>query len=47
MRTLMKEFEKHKKLFTTDGRDIRIDLPEPFEDLDMPGRVDSGQLTIT
>jgi hypothetical protein len=43
----MEYFEERKKFFTTDGRDIRIDLPEPFEDLDMPGIVDRGQLTIT
>ena len=45
MRELMKAFEIQKKGFTTNSRDIRIDLPEPFENLTMEG-VAEGEITI-
>ncbi len=47
MSDLMQEFEKRKKLFTTDAKDIEIDLPEPFENLNIPGRVGDGLLIVT
>jgi hypothetical protein len=46
MRRLMINFDVRKKAFTKDSRDIRIDLPEPLANLDMPGRVNEGQVTI-
>lgn len=46
MRELMKNFEIQKKGFTTNSRDIRIDLPEPFENLTLDGVVQGGEITI-
>jgi hypothetical protein len=46
MRTLMKNFEKKKKLFSADSGDIHIDLPEPYQDLYLDDRVVGGQITI-
>ncbi|KAE8452931.1 hypothetical protein EG329_013203 [Mollisiaceae sp. DMI_Dod_QoI] len=45
MRELMRGFEIQKKGFTTNSGDIRIDLPEPFENLNMDGVV-GGEITI-
>lgn len=47
MRILMKDFDNKKKLFTKGSRDIRITLPEPLDGLDIPGKVEQGQITIT
>jgi hypothetical protein len=47
MRTLMRRFDVHKRKFMKGHRDIKIDLPAPFEDLDMDNRVVGGQITIT
>jgi hypothetical protein len=46
MRILMKRFEIKKKRFVKDGRDVRIELPEPFHNLDIPDRVDKGLILI-
>lgn len=47
MRELMKRFDVHKRRFERGHRDIKIDLPEPYENLDMDTRVIGGQITIT
>jgi len=47
MRVLMKRFDIHKKKFAKGHRDIKIDLPEPFEDLNKENIVIGGQITIT
>lgn len=47
MRVLMKRFDVHKRKFAKGHRDIKIDLPEPFEDLDKDNIVVGGQITIT
>jgi hypothetical protein len=46
MRVLMKRFDVHKRKFAKGHRDIKLDLPEPFQDLDMDNRVVGGQITI-
>jgi hypothetical protein len=46
MRELMKKFDILKRNFRRDGRDRRLDLPEPHENLDIPGRVKEGEGTI-
>ena len=46
MRILMKRFEVRKKRFVKDGRDVRIELPEPFHNLNIPDRVDKGLILI-
>lgn len=45
MRELMKRFEIQKKGFTANSRDIKLDLPEPFENLNISGVV-GGEITI-
>ena len=48
MRKLMKKFDERKKKFSrNDARDIPLDLPKPLENLNIPGKVLGGQLTIT
>ncbi|KAH0538333.1 hypothetical protein FGG08_005068 [Glutinoglossum americanum] len=47
MRELMKEFNKLKRKFKKDHRDMKIDLPEPLHNLDMDNRVIGGEITIT
>lgn len=47
MRALMKEFDIKKRQFTSDFRDIRLDLPEPLENLNLEGRVRGGEIKIT
>jgi len=47
MRHIMREFDLFKREFKNDGRDIKMDLPEPLNTLTIPGRVDEGELIIT
>jgi hypothetical protein len=47
MRALMKRFDIQKLKFRKGQRDIKIDLPEPFENLDIENKVIGGQITIT
>jgi hypothetical protein len=47
MRKLMKQFDNHKKKFKSDYRSMRVDLPGPLQNLDINGRVRSGEITIT
>jgi hypothetical protein len=47
IRAIMKEFDGYKRKFASGSRDMKIDLPEPLENLDIKGKVDKGLLTIT
>jgi hypothetical protein len=47
MRDLISKFDVHKRKFMRGYRDIKIDLPEPFENLNLDNRVSGGQITIT
>jgi hypothetical protein len=47
MRMLMKSFERHKRRFRKDYPDIKMDLPEPLQNLTIDGKVDQGEITIT
>jgi len=47
MRDLISKFDVHKRKFKRGYRDIKIDLPEPFENLNLDDRVSGGQITIT
>jgi hypothetical protein len=47
MRALMKDFDIKKRQFTEDFRDIRLDLPEPLDNLNLEGRVRGGEIKIT
>jgi len=47
MRQLMKEFNKHKRRFRNDHRDMKMDLPPPLHNLNMGSRVVGGEITIT
>jgi hypothetical protein len=47
MRELMKEFDKKKRIFCNDGSSMKIDLPEPLANLNLPGKVEGGEFTIT
>ncbi|KAF2127870.1 hypothetical protein P153DRAFT_432314 [Dothidotthia symphoricarpi CBS 119687] len=46
MRALMKKFDALKKHFGMDSRDLRLTLPDPVQDLNIPGRVNQGLITI-
>ncbi|KAH7115268.1 hypothetical protein B0J11DRAFT_471111 [Dendryphion nanum] len=47
MRELMKDFDARKHLFHANyTKDINIDLPAPLNNLNIPGRVDRGEITI-
>ena len=47
MRKVMADFEGHKKAFHQDSDDMHIDLPEPLNKLNIPGKVENGDLLIT
>ena len=47
MRLLMKNFDVYKRKFVRGHRDIKLDLPEPFENLTLEGKVKGGQIIIT
>jgi hypothetical protein len=47
MRALMKTFDGYKRKFSEDHRDIKMDLPEPLDDLTVGKQVLGGELTIT
>jgi hypothetical protein len=47
MRALMKTFDGYKRKFCGDHRDIKMDLPEPLDDLTVGKQVLGGELTIT
>lgn len=47
MRELMRDFDILKREFTGDtGQILQIDLPSPLDDLNIPGVVDFGQITL-
>jgi hypothetical protein len=47
MRALMKAFDSCKRKFSRDHRDMKMDLPEPLDDLSIGNQVVGGELTIT
>lgn len=47
MRILMKEFEKYKRKFNKDHREIKMDLPEPLDDITVGKKVLGGEVSIT
>jgi len=47
MRELMRSFDEQKKGFTTNFREMRIDLPKPLDKLNLDTRVRGGEIVIT
>jgi len=47
MRAIMKAFDGYKRKFGKDHRDMKMDLPEPLDDLNIENKVVGGELTIT
>ncbi|KAF2188028.1 actin-like ATPase domain-containing protein [Zopfia rhizophila CBS 207.26] len=47
MRILMKRFDALKKQFHSGSEDRHVDLPKPLHNLTIPGKVNSGEITIT
>jgi hypothetical protein len=47
MRELMEGFDKHKRKFNRDRRDIKMDLPYPLHNLNKDNKVVGGEITIT
>ncbi|KAF2828907.1 hypothetical protein CC86DRAFT_199672 [Ophiobolus disseminans] len=48
MRSLMQDFDDRKEAFTAeDTRDIHLKLPPPLHELEVPGLIQLGELTIT
>lgn len=47
MREVMKQFEAHKRNFFGNADEMKIDLPEPLDSLNIAGIVNGGELTIT
>jgi hypothetical protein len=47
MRSLMKQFTMHKKAFHRKTETMSLDLPYPLDKLNIPGKVHSGEITIT
>ncbi|KAH0556986.1 hypothetical protein GP486_005225 [Trichoglossum hirsutum] len=49
MRQVMKAFDVHKKKFefTNNAHELKLDLPEPLDKVNIPGRVLDGELKIT
>lgn len=46
MRALMKKFDALKKGFEPNSRDFKVTLPEPLQNLSIPGRVNQGLMII-
>jgi len=47
MRIVMKKFDGIKRKFSNNARDMKLDLPKPLDNLNIPGKVLGGELTIT
>ena len=47
MRELMKDFNILKRKFKKGHPDMKMTLPKPLENLDLPNRVEEGEITIT
>jgi hypothetical protein len=47
MRELMIQFEAYKRKFNNNHRDIKIDLPEPLDDITIGTKVVGGEITIS
>lgn len=47
MRELMKRFGARKKIFSNNLQETKLDLPEPLDKLNVPGKIKEGELTIT
>lgn len=47
MRHVIKQFDPHKKKFSSNSPSMKIDLPEPLNNITIPGKVNQGELTIT
>jgi hypothetical protein len=43
----MKAFDAHKRTFSNNTHEMKLDLPEPLDKLNVPGKVSEGELTIT
>jgi len=47
MRHVMQKFESHKKAFHGASPKMILELPHPLHTVDIPGKVEEGDLTIT
>ena len=47
MRYVIKQFDAYKKKFSSKSPPMKIDFPEPLENINIPGKVNQGELTIT
>ncbi|KAJ4412725.1 hypothetical protein N0V91_000487 [Didymella pomorum] len=47
MRALMKNFDAFKKGFEPNSRDLKVTLPEPLQNLTIPGRVNKGLFVLS
>ena len=47
MRAVIKQFDKIKRKFSNNVPDMKLDLPGPLANLNIPGRVKEGELKIT
>lgn len=47
MRAVMKAFDGQKRKFSNNVRHVKLDLPEPLDNLNIAGKVSEGELTIT
>ena len=47
MRQVMKKFDAHKKLFSNNVHEMKLDLPKPLDKLNISSKVSEGELTIT
>ena len=43
----MEGFDSHKRIFSKNAREMRVDLPRPLERLNIIDKVLEGELTIT
>lgn len=42
----MKQFEEHRKTFSTASLDVKLDLPRPLHEMNVEGMVADGELTV-
>lgn len=48
MRAVIEKFNGIKRKFSnTARRDMKLDLPKPLDNLNIPGKVIQGEITIT
>jgi hypothetical protein len=47
MREIISQFQRYRTKFNGNFQEVRMDLPEPLDDISIPLKVVRGEMTIT